>query len=219
MGVVKQALQTDRLFLHQQTAFHVVDHLSDGDRLFIDVEDGPLAKTDQNVLKDANQIDSVGSNLTILIESGSTGFPYVTTEVLQAGVRPRSLFDLLLLQKHLRGSFEALVLEQTLHQFAAWVFGIATENVGRIARKQGFRLDVDQQRSHINELAGCVDVNLLEVLGVLEKLAGDARDGNVVDVDVLLADQVEQKIERAVVDLTYRDGERRLRCFFFVFVL
>ena len=42
---------------------------------------------------------------------------------------------------------------------------------------------------------------------IVEKLCGDAGDGNVVDVDVLLADEVKQKIERAVIDLANGDRE------------
>ena len=140
-----------------------------------------------------------------------SGFQGVAAEVLHAGIGPGGLFDLLFLEEHLGGGLEALVLEETLDQFAARVFGVAADDVAGIARKEGLRLDVDQERGHVDELAGGVDVDLLEVLGVVEKLAGDAGDGNVVDVDVLLADEVEQKIERAVVDLADGDGEGRLR--------
>jgi hypothetical protein len=40
-----------------------------------------------------------------------------------------------------------------------------------------------------------------KLVDVGEKLRGDFGDGDVVDVDVLLADEVEQQVERAVVDL------------------
>ena len=56
------------------------------------------------------------------------------------------------------------------------------------------------------------------MVGVIEKLAGDAGDGNVVDVDVLLADEVKQKVEGTIVDLADGHGKRRLRGLFFVFV-
>ncbi len=111
------------------------------------------------------------------------------------------------------------MLQEALDEFAAGVFGFAAQDVGGVAREQGLRLDVDEERGHVDELAGCVDVDLLEVVGVLEELAGDAGDGDVVDVDVLLADEVEQKVERAVVDLAYGDGERGLGGFFFFLVL
>ena len=148
------------------------------------------------------------------LELVGSGLLRVAAEVLHAGIGPGGLFDLLLLEEHLRGGLEALVLEEALDEFAARVFGFAAEDVGGVAREQGLRLDVDEQRGHVDELAGGVDVDLLEVVGVLEELAGDAGDGDVVDVDVLLADEVEQEVEGAVVDLAYGDGEGRLRGFF-----
>ena len=45
-----------------------------------------------------------------------------------------------------------------------------------------------------------------------QKLRGDFGDGDVVDVDVLLADQVEQQVERAVVDLADEDRKGGLFC-------
>ena len=87
-----------------------------------------------------------------------------------------------------------------------------------VAREEHAGLDVDEQRGDVDELAGGVDVGVLEVVGVLEELRGDAGDGDVVDVDVLLADEVEQEIEGAVVDLAYGDGEGGLRGFVFGFV-
>ena len=72
---------------------------------------------------------------------------------------------------------------------------------------------MDEQRGDVDELAGGVDVGVLEVVGVLEELGGDAGDGDVVDVDVLLADEVEQEVEGAVVDLADGDAEGGLRGF------
>ena len=45
-------------------------------------------------------------------------------------------------------------------------------------------------------------------LDVFQVLLGDAGDGDVVNVDVLLANEVEQQIERAFVHLADGDGER-----------
>ena len=39
------------------------------------------------------------------------------------------------------------------------------------------------------------------VLDILQILLGDLRNRDVVDIDVLLADEVEQQIERAIVNL------------------
>ncbi len=44
-----------------------------------------------------------------------------------AGVGPGGFLDLLLLQQHLRGGLEALVLEQALDELAAGVFGVGAE--------------------------------------------------------------------------------------------
>ena len=91
---------------------------------------------------------------------------------LHAGLGPGGLFDLLLLHEHLRGGLEALVLEQALDQFAARVFGVVPPATSEGSRGSSILLlDVDQQRGHVDELAGGVDVGLLEVVGVLEELA------------------------------------------------
>ena len=109
--------------------------------------------------------------------------------------------------EHLGGVLEALVLEQALDEFAARIFGFALATLGGRARQQHLALDVDEQRRGVDEVAGDVDVGVLEVLDVGEKLRGDFRDGDVVDVDVLLADEVEQEVEGAVVDLADDDGK------------
>jgi hypothetical protein len=70
---------------------------------------------------------------------------------------------------------------------------------------------VDEQRSGVDELAGHVHVAGLELVHVGQELRRDFGDGNVVDVDVLLADQVQQQVERAVVDLAHDDRELDVR--------
>ncbi len=213
VGAVQQAAQADRAVLHQQAALDVVDHLGDGDGFLIDVEDGALAQAGEDLLEDADEVDGVGGDLLFHTSDGSFAGGLLAEEVAHAGIGPGGFFDLLFLQQHLRGGLEALVLEQALDQFAAGVFGVGAGDVGRIARQQRLRLDVDEQRGHVDELAGGVDVGLLELVAVVEKLRGEQRDGDVVDVDILLADEVEQEIERAVVDLADGDGEGRLRGF------
>ena len=114
--------------------------------------------------------------------------------------------------QHLGGGLEALVFEETVNEFAARVVGFRFGGQ-RVAREKHAALDVDEQRGYVDELAGGVDVVLLEVVGVLEELGGDAADGDVVDVDVLAADEVEEEVEGAVVDLAYGDAEGGLRGF------
>ena len=45
-------------------------------------------------------------------------------------------------------------------------------------------------------------------LDVVQVLLGNLGDRNVVDVDVLLANQVEQQIQRPLVNLSHNDRER-----------
>ena len=47
--------------------------------------------------------------------------------------------------------------------------------------------------------AGDVDVQLFELVEIIQILLGDFGDGNIVNVHLLLADQIEQEIERAFV--------------------
>ena len=114
------------------------------------------------------------------------------------------------LLQHLRSGLEAFVLEQALDELAARIVVGAGGDGERVAREQGLRLDVDEQRGNVDKLARGVDVSLLEIVRVGEELRGDARDRDVVDVDVLLANQVKQQVERTVIDPSDSDGERRL---------
>ena len=58
---------------------------------------------------------------------------------------------------------------------------------------------MDQRRRHVDEVAGDVDIQLFELVQVIEILLGDFGDGNIVDVHLLLANQIEQEIERPFV--------------------
>ena len=54
------------------------------------------------------------------------------------------------------------------------------------------------------------------MIDVGEELCGDLRNRDVVDIDVLLADQVEEQVERAVVDQANGDREWRLLALLFL---
>jgi len=73
VGVAKEFAEGDGAVLHEQAAFDVVDHLGDGDGVLIDVEDGALAQTIEDVAKDADEVDGVGSDLLFHIERGIGG--------------------------------------------------------------------------------------------------------------------------------------------------
>ena len=70
--------------------------------------------------------------------------------------------------------------------------------VGIRTRKQRARLDVNQRRGHHQELPGHVEVHLFHQLDVAEILLGDERDRDVVDVDLALANQMQEEIERTL---------------------
>ena len=79
----------------------------------------------------------------------------------------------------------------------------------RIGRQEHSRLDVDQRRGHENEFPGHIDVQLLKQMEVVEVLLRDPRNRDIVDVDLLLANQVEQQVQRPLVHGAF-DRRRRL---------
>ena len=102
------------------------------------------------------------------------------------------------------GILELAVLEELLDQFAARVgLGILVDV--RIGRQQHPALDLHQRRGHDQEVAGELDVELVETLEMLEELVGDRRDGDVENVHLVLLDEVEEQVERAVEGVE-RDG-------------
>jgi hypothetical protein len=71
------------------------------------------------------------------------------------------------------------------------------------ARQQHPALDVNQQGSRINKLASHVHVAGFELVHISQKLRRYGGNGNVVNVDVLFADQVQQQVQRAVINLAH----------------
>ena len=55
---------------------------------------------------------------------------------------------------------------------------------------------MDQRRRHHQELTGDVEIQVLHQLDVVEVLLGDQRDRDVVDVHLVLANEVQEQIER-----------------------
>jgi hypothetical protein len=114
-GVAEQAAQGHGLVFHGEAAGEELDHLADGDGVFLHVEDGAVAGALQNVAEDAHQVDGVGGDLRL-----GAG---IVLELAEAGVGPGGGFEHLLLLQHLGGVLEALVLQQPLDQLAARIFG------------------------------------------------------------------------------------------------
>ena len=98
---------------------------------------------------------------------------------------------------------ERLVLQQLAHQFRSRVEAQALllAFLLRRGRQEHTRLDFHQRRGHHHELARNIRVELGEHLDVGDVLLGDPGDGDVVDVHLVPADQVQQQIERPVVDV------------------
>jgi hypothetical protein len=105
---------------------------------------------------------------------------------------------------------EVLVLEQPSHQLRARILQHALHVLA--AREDHLRLDADQHRRRFEEFAGPVQSESLDSLDRGEKLRRDLGDRNIEDVDILLADQVQQQVERALETLEFDDegafGER-----------
>jgi hypothetical protein len=62
---------------------------------------------------------------------------------------------------------------------------------------------MNQHRGHVNEFGGDVYVQFAKLLNISEILSCDLGDWNVVNVDVLLANEVKQQVERAFIDAGY----------------
>src|SRR5208337_4637820 len=69
-----------------------------------------------------------------------------------------------------------------------------------IGREKHSGFDVDERGGHVDEFGGDVDVLDFELVKVVEILAGDFGDLDVVDAHFLLFDEVEQEVERTFVD-------------------
>jgi hypothetical protein len=60
---------------------------------------------------------------------------------------------------------------------------------------------MDQRRRHHQEVAGDVEVQLLHHVEIVEVLPRDQRNRDVVDIHLVLADQMDEQIERSLEGL------------------
>ena len=93
-------------------------------------------------------------------------------------------------------SLVALVLLQPANQLGARIV-LFLLDFGR-TRQQHARLDLGQHGGHHQILGGQLQAYRLHQLDIAHVLFGDFRDLNIEDVDVLLADQVQQQIQRSL---------------------
>jgi hypothetical protein len=63
-------------------------------------------------------------------------------------------------------------------------------------RQEHLRFEAHQSAGHVEVVRGLIET---ELVNGLEELVGDARDGDVGDLELLLAEEMEQEIERAGV--------------------
>ena len=67
---------------------------------------------------------------------------------------------------------------------------------------------MDQGRGHEDELRADIEIHLARLIEISQILRSDGGDRDVADVDLLLADQIQQQIERPVVVIEM-DVQRR----------
>jgi hypothetical protein len=99
-----------------------------------------------------------------------------------------------------RGELDLLVLDQPAHQFRARVLGLLAV-LALARRQQHARLDLDEHGRHQQVLAGQLEVGLADLVDVGQVLARHVGQRNVQDVEVLLADQVQQQVQRTLEGL------------------
>src|SRR6185369_9637418 len=100
--------------------------------------------------------------------------------------------------EHVHDFAHLLILEQAPHQLAARIL----PRLLIAARQQQLRLDAQQARRHLEVIGRLVDA---EGSDTNQKLLGDVGDGDVVDVELLFANEREEQIERARERLELHD--------------
>ena len=199
--VTEQAAQRDGLVFHGEAAGEELDHLADGDGVLFNINDGAVARALQNVAEDADKVGGVGGDLGL----GSASSRNSRTPGLVQVAASSICLSCSICAAFLKRSCSSRRSTSSRRGSSADIF-----RPGRSARKKHLALDVNKQCRGVNEFAGDVHVAGAQVFDVGEKLRRDFGDGDVVDVDVLPANEIEQQVERAVVDLADEDGKGRL---------
>ena len=143
------------------------------------------------MLEDAHQIHQRDQQLSLQV------LAFVQRTIR---LRPDVRLELLLLIKQLRRALELFVLHEAMNQLGARVC-LLFRTRQRIGRQKHLGLDQDQRRGHVDEIGGDIDIELFELVQIFQILARDLGDGNIVNVHLLLADQIQQQVERAIVGI------------------
>ena len=92
------------------------------------------------------------------------------------------------------------MLQKAVHQFLAGIVRcVAFHRERRVARQQHLGLDVDQGGCHVDKFGTQIHVHFTRFVHVFKILRRDGRDRDVLDIDLLFADQVQQQVERPIV--------------------
>ena len=91
---------------------------------------------------------------------------------------------------------DLFVFEQAANQFGSRILGFIAVRC-LLGRQQHARLDLDQHRGHQQVFGGEFEIGLANLVDVAEVLPRQPGHRDVEDVEVLLADQVEQQVQRA----------------------
>src|SRR5579862_2961683 len=66
---------------------------------------------------------------------------------------------------------------------------------------------MNQHGCHVYKFGGDVHIQFTQLFDISQVLRGDARDRNIVDIDILLANQVEQQVKGSFVNIADGHGE------------
>ncbi len=101
------------------------------------------------------------------------------------------------------GVLELFVFDKLADQFPARVCALlfAFHRHLLVHGQQFAALDVHERRSHDEEFAGDLQIELAHEVNVFDELRGEPREVDLINVHLLLFDEVEEQIERAFEDL------------------
>ncbi len=151
---------------------------------------GPLLRAIEHVAERGHEAEQIDFHLGLGRLADDLGDAAVRTAPLRAPL------NLLLVQQLGRG-LEPLMLEQAAHErLARILLGILLRGI--VARQQHPRLDVDERRRHHEKFTGDIETQFGHQIQVFEVLLRDEDDRDVVDVHLVLLDEVQQQIERAL---------------------
>jgi len=189
LDVGEELLEAARLG-RRESREQLIDARLDGELLGREQHARPLPGAVEHLAEGRHEREEINLDL---------GLRRLADDVDDAIVGPQPLgaaLDLALVQEFGRG-LEPLVLKQPADEGFTRILLVLLRRIR--PGQQHPRLDVDQRGRHVDELGTKLNVHLHGPLHVFEILLGDGGNRDVVDVDLLLADQVEQQIERTII--------------------